>query len=205
MAIKARSNGLVRPPPLAVRRDLANRERRIGNLIFIPSITLLTVGLLKGGQPNPWSSVAVLAPLIIGAVGLVLWYFVERYVVRDPTVPFDLLLNRTSTIGFVTTLVHGISALCLFYFWPVYFQAVKGASPVRCVIFSWTERARKADDLSRSAVDFFSVAFVATFLFAGWHADLQAEQIRRRSIRNGRRWFYWSSPGLQAPERHRLE
>ncbi|KAK4698742.1 hypothetical protein P7C70_g7526, partial [Phenoliferia sp. Uapishka_3] len=45
-------------------------------------------------------------------------------------------------IGFFTTFIHGIVALALFYYWPVWFQAVKGASPVA------------------SAVDFFSVAFI---------------------------------------------
>lgn len=94
----------------------------LGNLVFIPSITLFIVGLLSGGQTNPWVSANVLAPLIIGVVGLLVWYIYERYYAEHPTVPFELLSNRTSLIGYATTFTHGISALALFYFWPVYFQ-----------------------------------------------------------------------------------
>lgn len=52
------------------------------------------------------------------------------------------MTNMTTFIGFVTTGIHAISALGVFYYWPVYFQAVKGVNPVR------------------SAIDFFSVAFI---------------------------------------------
>lgn len=80
---------------------------RIGNFIFIPSITLLVIGLVWGGQQYAWTDAHVLAPIVIGAVGLVLWYFVERYYVEHPTVPFDVLTNRTSNIGFFTTFMQG--------------------------------------------------------------------------------------------------
>ncbi|ORY88553.1 iron permease [Leucosporidium creatinivorum] len=114
----------------------------LGNLVFIPSITLLIIALCWGGQEYSWSSAHVLAPMIIGVLGLVAWFFLEKNYVEHPTVPFATLGNWTTGIGYMTTLIHGISALCLFYFWPVYFQSVKGATPVR------------------SAVDFFSVAFI---------------------------------------------
>jgi len=128
--------------PAGTIREKLGRMDWIGNAIFIPSISLLIIGLVWGGQPYPWNSAHVLAPLIIGAVGLVLWYVVERHYVQYPTVPFKLLTNRTTLIGYFTTFVHGIIALGMFFYWPVYFQAVKGASPVK------------------SAVDYFSVAFI---------------------------------------------
>lgn len=39
-----------------------------------------------------------------------------RFYADHPTVPFELLSNRTSLIGYATTFLHGISALALFYF-----------------------------------------------------------------------------------------
>jgi hypothetical protein len=42
--------------------------------------------------------------MIIGAVGLV--YIVERHFVQHPTVPFKLLMNRTTLIGYFTTFVQ---------------------------------------------------------------------------------------------------
>lgn len=131
----------LKTPPGTMRSKLARMDW-IGNLIFIPSITLLIVGLAYGGNQYLWTDAHVLAPLIIGILGLVAWYFVERYYVEHPTVPFDLLSNRTTMIGYFTTFVHGIGALALFYYWPAYFQSAKGADPLQ------------------SAIDFFSVAFI---------------------------------------------
>jgi hypothetical protein len=82
-------------------------------------LSLLIIGLVWGGQPYPWTSAHVLAPLIIGAVGLVIWYIAERYYVEYPTVPFKLLTNWTTAIGYFTTFVHGIISLCMFYYWYV--------------------------------------------------------------------------------------
>jgi len=128
--------------PSGTMKEKLQRMDWTGNLVFIPSISLVIIGLTWGGQQFSWSSAHVLAPLIIGIVGLVAWFFLEKYYCEYPTVPFKLLMNRTTVIGYFTTVVHGIMALALIYYWPVYFQAVKGASPVR------------------SAVDFFSVAFI---------------------------------------------
>ena len=141
-ARETRENGLVRllkEPVTFSRFNSLEFTHRTGNAIFLPSITyvaflralpfrtihtnliivnsLLIMGLVWGGQPYPWDSAHVLAPMIIGAFGLVVWYFVERHCVAHPTVPFKLLTNRTTLVGYFTTLIHGIPALCGFYYW----------------------------------------------------------------------------------------
>jgi len=131
----------LKTPPGTMKEKLGQMDW-IGNLVFIPSITILIIGLVWGGQQYAWNSAHVLAPLIIGAVGLIVWYIIEKYYCEYPTVPFKLLMNRTTVIGYIGTFLQGIMAMAFFYYWPVYFQAVKGASPVK------------------SAVDFFSVAFI---------------------------------------------
>jgi len=75
------------------------------------------MGLVWGGQQFAWNSAHVLATLIVGGVGLVVWYFVEKYYCEYPTVPFKLLMNRTTLIGYFDTFVHGILALSVFYYW----------------------------------------------------------------------------------------
>ncbi|KZP23735.1 MFS general substrate transporter [Athelia psychrophila] len=125
-------------------RAKVKRMDWLGNLTFIPSITLLILALVWGGQSYAWSDAHVLAPLIIGVVGLVAWFILEKYYVEHPTVPFALLSHPTTLIGFATTWLHAVSALGLFYYWPTYFQAVKGTSPIR------------------AAIDFFSVAFIVS-------------------------------------------
>jgi hypothetical protein len=98
--------------PEGTVREKLGRIDWIGNAVFIPAVTLFIVGLASGGTTHPWTSAQVLAPLIIGAVGLVAWYFVER-VVKFPTVPFAALHNRTTFIGYITTALHGVSFLVI--------------------------------------------------------------------------------------------
>ena len=87
---------------------------------FPPQLTprrVLIIGLVWGGQQYPWDSAHVLGPLIVGAVGLIAWYIIEKYHSEYPTVPFKLLMNRTTVIGFFTTFIHGISAMSAFFYW----------------------------------------------------------------------------------------
>lgn len=69
-------------------RAQVKRMDWLGNLTFIPSITLVTLALVWGGQTYAWSDAHVLAPLVIGVVGLVLWFFLEKYVGFFPSSSF---------------------------------------------------------------------------------------------------------------------
>ncbi|CDO75123.1 hypothetical protein BN946_scf185010.g48 [Trametes cinnabarina] len=72
----------------------------------------------------------VLAPLIIGVI-LILGFFVyEALVPSEPTLPFDILKNRTSLGGYLATFFHGIISVAAIYYFPVYFQACLLASPI---------------------------------------------------------------------------
>lgn len=64
---------------------------------------------------KPWDDAAVLAPFIIGLVGIVLFFVYEAKVPREPTVPWRLLTNRTSVSGYIGTGLQGLiisAALC---------------------------------------------------------------------------------------------
>ncbi len=78
----------------------------IGNAVFIPSVSLFVIGLTWGGAEYPWKSAHVLAPLIIGIVGLIVWVFVEAFVVAHPNIPFKEMNNRTTWIGFFATFMQ---------------------------------------------------------------------------------------------------
>ena len=99
----------------------------LGNAVFIPSVSLFVIGLTWGGNEHPWKSAHVLAPLIIGIVGLIVWVAVEALVVAHPNIPFKQMNNRTTWIGFFATFMQGISSLALFYYW--------FASTVFCFLF----------------------------------------------------------------------
>lgn len=165
--------------PEGTMADKFKRMDWFGNFVFIPSITLFIVGLVYGGQTYPWTDAHVLAPLIIGFLGLVFWVVIEHSFVKHPTVPFKLLSNPTTLIGFWGTFIQAISALSFFYYWPAFFQSVFSAGPVE------------------SAIDFFSVAFVvAPFaMIAG--GSISATQVYKPQ--NVIAWIFMTlGPGLMS-------
>ncbi|EIN09241.1 iron permease [Punctularia strigosozonata HHB-11173 SS5] len=104
----------------------------IGNAIIISSTTSLSIGLAWGGVQFSWSSWHVLLPICLGVIGIVAFFFVEALWVVEPTVPFEILHNRTTISGYLGTFFHGIVSMAVIFavYLPVYFQASKGASAV---------------------------------------------------------------------------
>ena len=81
---------------------------------------------------------------------------------------------------------------------PVYFQAVKGASPVKyvfyCLFVSVSVISDNVDPLPRSAVDFFSVAFIVAPFAMVAGGSISATQIYRpQNI------IAWSKPMNHSP------
>jgi Fungal trichothecene efflux pump (TRI12) len=70
-----------------------------GNLIIITGTTLALLGLTWGGVQYPWNSAHVLAPLILGFCMIVFFVYYEARFPKVPTIPFDIISNRTSFNG----------------------------------------------------------------------------------------------------------
>lgn len=138
-ARKAQEDGLVSHESFFKRQQSCPRSPvltifRLGNLIFIPSISVLILGLVWGGADYPWRSARVIATIVCGAAGLVLWVVVEKRYVANPTVPFEAMMKKTCVIGLLTTGLHGIVAMAVLYCWPAYFQSAKAESVIRSSI-----------------------------------------------------------------------
>ncbi|OCH96143.1 iron permease [Obba rivulosa] len=120
----------VRTPEGSMKEKL-RRVDWTGNAIVIVGTTLAIIGLTWAGIRFPWSSAQVLAPLVIGLVLVGAFMVYEAKVPKEPTIPWEVLSNRTSVSGFASTLVHGITSISIIYYLPVFFQACLGASPIR--------------------------------------------------------------------------
>ncbi|KAH8828742.1 major facilitator superfamily domain-containing protein [Flagelloscypha sp. PMI_526] len=120
----------VRTPSGSIKSKLAAVDW-IGNLIIVAGTAVSNIGLSWAGVRYSWSDVHVLAPLIVGLTLTCIFIVYQRYVPSQPTVPGDLVSNRTSLSGLVGTFVHGILSISIVYYLPVYFQAVLGATPVQ--------------------------------------------------------------------------
>ncbi|KAF8549159.1 hypothetical protein OG21DRAFT_1488770 [Imleria badia] len=82
------------------------------------------------------SGATVLVPLVFGLAGLVVFVTYEATIATHPIVPLALMANATSISGYVQSFCIGLNTLAVIYFFPVYFQACKGVSPVLSGIYT---------------------------------------------------------------------
>lgn len=80
-----------------------------GTLLFIFGVGLIILGISWGGATYPWTSAAVLAPLVIGAV-LFIIFFIYEYLLepgralarlfpqQTPMIPSSLFKNRDTIV-----------------------------------------------------------------------------------------------------------
>jgi hypothetical protein len=97
-------------------REKLKRVDYLGIIIFVGSATSFLFGLTAGGVLFPWASANVIAPLIIGIFGMVLFWFVEDYVVKEPMMPMRVFKERTAFAGYIGTWVHGIILWSIIYY-----------------------------------------------------------------------------------------
>jgi MFS family permease len=119
------------PTPAGKLQDKLKKIDWFGTFILASSATSLVIALTWGGVRFPWSSARVIVPLVLGLLGVMMFFFYETLVASNPTVPRKLLSNRTSVSGYVQVFINSLVVSAWIYYIPVYYQAVKNASPVR--------------------------------------------------------------------------
>lgn len=102
-----------------------------GNFILVGSTVAILYALTYAGTKYPWTAASVLAPLIIGLAGMVLFMWYERAVAAEPVVPPTLFQSRTTSIIFAATFLNSLLLYWIIFFLPVYSQAVLGTSAAR--------------------------------------------------------------------------
>jgi MFS family permease len=107
------------------------------------SSLILTVS--TGGVMYSWSSWRTLFPLLIGVAGMVGFGVYERWLSSkaydadgkplpgnhtDPIIRFTIFHNMTMLVTYLETLIHGMVLWSLLYYLPLYYEAVKGYTPI---------------------------------------------------------------------------
>jgi EmrB/QacA subfamily drug resistance transporter len=119
-----------------IPRRERSRERTAARSIDYPAALLCSLGL--GGpvfalieQPRlGWSSPAVVAPLIVGAVLLACFVLYESRA-RDPMLPLALFRRRNFSAGNLETLSMYAGLSTLFFFLVLFLQQVGGYTPLQ--------------------------------------------------------------------------
>ncbi|KZT02796.1 MFS general substrate transporter [Laetiporus sulphureus 93-53] len=118
------------PTPPGTLSQKVTRIDWIGNVLVIASSSSTVIALTWGGVIAPWGSYRVLVPLVLGIIGFAAFMLYEALWAVNPIVPSALTSNRTSLSGYLQTFFVGVVALGIVYYYPVYFQGCKDASPI---------------------------------------------------------------------------
>ncbi|KAI0020790.1 MFS general substrate transporter [Xylariomycetidae sp. FL0641] len=116
------------------RMTLRERLREIdfvGFVTFASACVLFLLGMEWGGVAYPWASAHVIALLVAGLIlfgllGVWFWYKGEKALI-----PPRLLRNRINIMITITAFVQSGATITALYWLPVWFQAIKGATPIR--------------------------------------------------------------------------
>ncbi|KAF2756330.1 MFS general substrate transporter [Pseudovirgaria hyperparasitica] len=124
-----------------------------GMSLFVVSMIALFYGLITGGIQHPWSSWRVILPLVLGTCGWIAFHVFEasRFC-GIPSAPPRLFLTRTSVAGFLMVFFSSVVFQAIAYFLPLYFQAVRLASPLDSGVYFLP----------------FALSFIVFAGFAGW-------------------------------------
>ena len=92
-----------------------------------------------------WSSWHTLVPLLLGATGIIGFAFYERRLSLrafdaggkvlpgnniEPIIRFSIFNNATMLVTYLGTVIHGMVLWSLLYYLPLYYEAVKGYTPI---------------------------------------------------------------------------
>lgn len=97
------------------------------------AIAAVLIALTWGGTVYGWGTFHILVPLTLGLFGVLLFTAFEwtPRLCPEPSFPRQVVSNRTSAAALGLTFLHAILAYWTYYFLPIYFQAVKGQSPMK--------------------------------------------------------------------------
>ncbi|PGH19024.1 hypothetical protein AJ79_00058 [Helicocarpus griseus UAMH5409] len=104
--------------------------------ILTGSTVATLYALTYGGSLRSWSDSSVLTPLVAGLICLVGFVLFEGTpFVKEPVTPYRLFTNRTSAAAFYVSFQHSLVSTWVLYMYPLYFQAVAGASPTMSGVY----------------------------------------------------------------------
>lgn len=80
----------------------------IGAFLFVGGMTSFLVGLSWGGIQHPWKSAATLGPVIMGLVGIVVFFCWQVYKKENTLLPMSIFYNFSAIAAFYSALINGL-------------------------------------------------------------------------------------------------
>ncbi|KAL9580305.1 MAG: hypothetical protein Q9212_004575 [Teloschistes hypoglaucus] len=102
----------------------------IGTTFFLPGIVCLLLALQWGGSTYAWSNGRIIALLVIFGVCACIFIAVQAWKGDMGTVPPHIIKQRSIAATFWFSFCNGGAMQIVVYYLPIWFQAIKDASPV---------------------------------------------------------------------------
>ncbi|KAK4987402.1 hypothetical protein LTR66_002452 [Elasticomyces elasticus] len=102
----------------------------LGTLAVVGATLVFLFGLQYGGLTYPWGSATVICLLIFGILLFVVFFIIEWKFAKYPVMPLRIFKYRSNCGVLLAVFLHGFVFIAEFYFLPLYFQAVRGSSPL---------------------------------------------------------------------------
>jgi EmrB/QacA subfamily drug resistance transporter len=122
---------------VVVSRTLHLRHTRLDHRIDWWGAVALTVGLVplllvaEQGREWGWDSGPAIACYVIGAIGVLAFFLVERFMGEEALLPLDLFKIRTVGVSSTASVLIGMAMFGGLACLPLYLQIVKGATPTQ--------------------------------------------------------------------------
>lgn len=125
-----------KPDPKTVFKQLHRSLDLVGFALFAPAPIQLLLALQYGGHKYPWNSSTVIGLICGSAATFAVWAFWNYRKGDDALLPFSMVKKRAVWSSSLTAMFLFGSMLASSYFLPIYFQAVKGVSPVKSGVYT---------------------------------------------------------------------
>lgn len=102
----------------------------LGSVTIVGGTIMFLLGLEYGGVSYPWGSAIVICLIIFGLITLALFSLNEWKLAKYAITPLRIFQQRSNLAAFAVCFCHGFVVLSGFFFLPIYFQAVLGATPL---------------------------------------------------------------------------
>ncbi|TVY93697.1 MFS-type transporter [Lachnellula willkommii] len=101
-----------------------------GSLTIIALVLMLLLGLEFGGATFPWDSPQVICLIVFGSLMSIFFIYSEKRLALYPLMPLKLFTNWSNAASLLLKFWHGMVYIGAEYYLPLYFQSVKGSSPL---------------------------------------------------------------------------
>lgn len=117
-------------PKLNIRETLAKIDG-LGLLLGTAAVILLLIPISEGGHAGvPWDSPQVIAMFTVGGVCLIAFLAIEWKWAELPMMPLSMFRSKSVSAMLAQSFLLGACYYSYLYFLPLYFQNVRGKSPL---------------------------------------------------------------------------